>query len=161
MKPMKLRQLLSVYGELDRMYLAPEDPSVRLRRKKFGGNTGKNFVEGWVEFKDKKKARATAEMLNGKAIGGKRRSAYYSDLWNMRYLPKFKWDNLIEEIEPAAQRHHSGAELIEYITKCCYQGDLLYLDAYGQSTSATMLAAAKATSQTSGAKLSGRHAYER
>ena len=60
---------------------------------------GKNFTEGWVEFRDKKKARATAEMLNGHQIGGKRRSAYYSDLWNLRYLPKFKWDNLTEEIE--------------------------------------------------------------
>ena len=70
-----------------------------MRRKKFGGNTGKNFTEGWVEFRDKKKARAAAEMLNGTQIGGKRRSAYYSDLWNMRYLPKFKWDNLTEEIE--------------------------------------------------------------
>jgi hypothetical protein len=39
---------------------------------------GKNFTEGWVEFRDKKKARATAEMLNGHQIGGKRRSAYYS-----------------------------------------------------------------------------------
>ena len=44
------------------------------------------------------------------------------------------YDNLIEELEPAAQGHYSGAELIEYITKCCYQGDLLYLDAYGEFT---------------------------
>jgi len=99
MKPMKMRQLLSPFGALDRMYLTPEDPSVRLRRKRFGGNTGKNFTEGWVEFRDKAQARATAQMLNGNAIGGKRRSAYYSDLWNIRYLPKFKWDNLVEEIE--------------------------------------------------------------
>lgn len=78
---------------------ASQDPAIRLRRKKFGGNTGKNFTEGWVEFRDKKKARAAAEMLNGQQIGGKRRSAYYSDLWNIRYLPKFKWENLTEEIE--------------------------------------------------------------
>jgi ESF2/ABP1 family protein len=99
MKPQKLRQLLTPYGALDRMFLTPEDPSVRLRRKKFGGNTGKNFTEGWVEFRDKKKARRCAEMLNGRQIGGKRRNAHYSDLWNIRYLPKFKWDNLTEEIE--------------------------------------------------------------
>ena len=99
MKPTKLRQLLTPFGELDRVYLTPEDPSARIKRKKYGGNTGKNFTEGWVEFLDKKKARRCAEMLNGTQIGGRRRNAHYSDLWMLKYLPKFKWDNLLEEIE--------------------------------------------------------------
>jgi len=99
MKPMKLRQLLSEFGETDRMYLAAEDPSIRAKRKKFGGNTGKKFIEGWVEFKDKKKAKKAAAMLHGREVGGKRRSAHYYDLWNIKYLPKFKWDNLTEEME--------------------------------------------------------------
>jgi ESF2/ABP1 family protein len=99
MKPTKLRQLLTPFGALDRVYLTPEDPSARIKRKKYGGNTGKNFTEGWVEFLDKKKARRCAEMLNGTQIGGKRRNAHYSDLWMLKYLPKFKWDNLLEEIE--------------------------------------------------------------
>ena len=38
-------------------------------------------------------------MLNGTQVGGRRRGAHFSDLWNMKYLPKFKWDNLTEEIE--------------------------------------------------------------
>ena len=99
MKPTKLRQLLTPFGALDRVYLTPEDPSARIKRKKYGGNTGKNFTEGWVEFLDKKKARRCAEMLNGTQIGGRRRNAHYSDLWMLKYLPKFKWDNLLEEIE--------------------------------------------------------------
>ena len=99
MKPQKLRQLLTPYGNLDRMYLMPEDPEMRARRKKFKGNTGKKFVEGWVEFRDKKKAKSCAVMLNGTQVGGRRRGTHFSDLWNMKYLPKFKWDNLTEEIE--------------------------------------------------------------
>lgn len=99
MKPQKIRQLLTPYGKLDRIYLTPEDPSLRIKRKKFGGNTGKNFVEGWVEFIDKKKARYCAEILNNTQIGGKRRSSHYSDLWMLKYLPKFKWEHLLEEIE--------------------------------------------------------------
>ena len=99
MKPMKLRQLLNAYGATDRMYLTPEDAKIRAKRKKFGGNTGKKFVEGWVEFRDKKHAKRCAEMLHGREVGGKRRSAHYYDLWNIRYLPKFKWDNLTEEME--------------------------------------------------------------
>eukprot|EP00850_Spirogloea_muscicola_P023143 SM000332S12448 [mRNA] locus=s332:30053:31093:- [translate_table: standard] len=31
-------------------------------------------------------------------MGGKRRSAYHDDLWNIKYLQKFKWDELTEEI---------------------------------------------------------------
>lgn len=42
---------------------------------------GKNFTEGWVEFADKRVAKRTALMLNSNRIGGKRRSAYYDDLW--------------------------------------------------------------------------------
>ena len=113
MKPLKLRQLLEKFGKLERMYLAPEDPEQRALRKKYKGNTGKKFVEGWVEFKNKKKARSAAEMLNGQPVGGKRRSAHYSDLWNIRYLPKFKWDNLMEEIEyqKAAREQRQRLEL--------------------------------------------------
>ena len=74
------------------------DPLLRKQRKQKGGNTGKNFTEGWVEFEDKAVARSTAAMLNGNPIGGKRRSAYHYDLWSLKYLPKFKWDHLTEEI---------------------------------------------------------------
>ena len=49
--------MLGHYGELGRLYLAPEDPMVRKRRKQAGGNSGKNFTEGWVEFEDKSVAK--------------------------------------------------------------------------------------------------------
>ena len=60
--------------------------------------TGKNFTEGWVEFADKRVAKRTALLLNSQRIGGKRRSAYYDDLWCIKYLPRFKWDDLTDEI---------------------------------------------------------------
>ena len=74
------------------------DPALRKQRKQKGGNTGKNFTEGWVEFEDKAVAKQVAAMLNSNPIGGKRRSAYHYDLWSLKYLPKFKWDHLTEEI---------------------------------------------------------------
>jgi ESF2/ABP1 family protein len=40
MKPAKLRQLLSQYGELGRIYCTPEDQGARQQRKKKGGNSG-------------------------------------------------------------------------------------------------------------------------
>ncbi len=76
----------------------PTDPLARKRRKKAGGNSGKNFAEGWVEFEDKAVAKRVAVLLNGQQMGGRRRSAYHYDLWTLKYLPKFKWDHLTEEI---------------------------------------------------------------
>ncbi|BDA42668.1 Pre-rRNA-processing protein esf2 [Coccomyxa sp. Obi] len=113
MKPQKLRHMLSQHGEVGRVYLAPEDAAARKRRKKMGKNTGKNFSEGWVEFEDKKVAKQVAAMLNGNPMGGKRRSAYHYDLWCLKYLPKFKWDHLSEEIayQKAVREQRLAAEI--------------------------------------------------
>ncbi len=56
-KPAKLRHMLGQHGELGRVYLVPEDPLARKRRKQAGRNSGKNFTEGWVEFEDKRVAK--------------------------------------------------------------------------------------------------------
>ncbi|EPS63558.1 hypothetical protein M569_11226, partial [Genlisea aurea] len=99
MNPATLRQILSRYGEILRLYLAPEGAAAEKRRKNSGGFRGKGgFSEGWVEFADKKIAKRTASTLNGEQIGGKKRSTFYYDIWNVKYLSKFKWDDLTEEI---------------------------------------------------------------
>ena len=78
--------------------LFPTDPIVRQRRVKFKGNKKKNFTEGWVEFHDKRVAKTVAVMLNNTPIGGKKRSYYHDDLWNIKYLSKFRWTHLTEKI---------------------------------------------------------------
>ena len=98
MKPQKLRSLLEKYGRLGRIYLVPEDPKIALKRKKYKHNKRINYVEGWVEFMDKKVAKQVCLLLNNQIIGGKKTSYYYSDIWCMKYLPKFKWNNLTEQI---------------------------------------------------------------
>ncbi len=45
------------------------DPLIRKRRKKTGGSGRKTFTEGWIEFKDRKIAKAVASSLNGTIIG--------------------------------------------------------------------------------------------
>lgn len=71
---------------------------MRQRRVKFKGNKKKNFTEGWVEFHDKRVAKTVALMLNNTPIGGKKRSYYHDDLWNIKYLSKFRWTHLTEKI---------------------------------------------------------------
>ncbi|KAL1191487.1 hypothetical protein V5N11_002313 [Cardamine amara subsp. amara] len=72
MDHVRLRQILSQYGELGRIYLAPENPEAQVHRKKAGGFRGQLFSEGWVEFSKKSVAKRVADMLNGEQIGGKK-----------------------------------------------------------------------------------------
>lgn len=106
MKPVKLRQILSRFGEVNRIFLSPEDPKTYAKRVKFGGNKKKNFTEGWAEFVRKKDAKLAADVLNGNKIGGKKGSYYYDDILNVKYLHKFKWNNLTEQIALENQARH-------------------------------------------------------
>lgn len=68
--------------------------AAKRERKKKGAKAGKKvdrgkkFTEGWIEFLDKKHAKQVALMLNGQAMGGRSKSQFKYDLWNIKYLPK-------------------------------------------------------------------------
>jgi len=65
------------------------------------------FTEGWVEFASKYVAREVASTLNNTQVGGKRRSPWYSDLWNIKYLPRFTWGLLNERLAYERAVHKS------------------------------------------------------
>eukprot|EP00939_MAST-03C_sp_MAST-3C-sp1_P002293 g2293.t1 len=113
MKPGKIRTLFSKYDTIHRIYLVPEDKSVYERRKKMGGNKKPKFVEGWVEFDDKKIAKKVALALNNTKVGGKKHSFYYDDIWNIKYLSKFKWTHLTEKLayEKRVRAKHLETEI--------------------------------------------------
>lgn len=113
MKPIKLRSLLQPYGTINRIFLAPEDPAAHARRVRAGGNKKRSFTEGWVEFTRKRDAKAAAELLNGRTIGGKKGTYYRDDIWNLLYLKGFKWHNLTEQIasENAERTSRMRAEI--------------------------------------------------
>ncbi|KAK7276023.1 hypothetical protein RIF29_17154 [Crotalaria pallida] len=98
MDHVKLRHILSQYGDIERIFLAPKDSSAQLPSKPSRRSQNMAFTEGWVEFTNKNVAKRVANMLNGEQIGGKKRSSFYYDLWNIKYLSKFKWDDLNEEL---------------------------------------------------------------
>lgn len=41
---------------------------------------------------------AIADSLNNTLIGGRKRNYYHDDMWNLKYLRKFKWDHLTEKV---------------------------------------------------------------
>jgi len=97
MHPQKLRHIMEQFGEVGRIYLAAEDSLDQKHRKRRGGNRKQRFTEGWVEFIEKKLAKRVAYSLNGNTVGGRKRHNFYRDrVWNVKYLPKFKWHMLHE-----------------------------------------------------------------
>jgi ESF2/ABP1 family protein len=115
MKPRKVRQLLSFFGEITNLYLAPEDQSLRRKRKKAGGNTRKNFTEGWVEYSKRRHAKVTAMSLNNSAIGGPKGSYYRDDIWNIKYLKGFQWNHLKEKV--AYEKRIRGTKMMAEVAQ--------------------------------------------
>ncbi|XP_037335700.2 activator of basal transcription 1 isoform X2 [Pungitius pungitius] len=97
LRPKHLRNLLSVYGEIGRIFLQPEDSQVR-RRKKKSGLRRCDFTEGWVEFRDKRVAKKVAASLHNSPMGTKNRQRFSSDLWCIKYLHRFQWTHLSERL---------------------------------------------------------------
>jgi ESF2/ABP1 family protein len=110
----KLQRLFSEVAEVDRIHLTPEPRQNRRLRREHGGNTRRSYIEGWVEFKDKKDAKRVALMYCGAEIGGKKRHNFYrDDRWNIRYLPKFTWEHLQQKIE--SDKRQAGQHIVEEV----------------------------------------------
>ncbi|TFY80630.1 hypothetical protein EWM64_g3380 [Hericium alpestre] len=82
-----------------------EDAKRAYLRRKYTSTKKAHYTEGWVEFKDKKVARSVAEMLNAQPIGGKKGTRWRDDVWTMKYLPRFKWNMLTEQVAHEAAVH--------------------------------------------------------
>lgn len=89
MTPTKIKALLSDFGEVTRVYLVEEDPTVRKRRKKeHGGSGGKRYIEGWVEFANKRKAKHVAMSLNNTQISNQKRNPHYGGYSRIKHCAK-------------------------------------------------------------------------
>lgn len=85
-----IREMLGHYGEIGRLFLQPNEKASKKKNRV--------FTEGWIEFTDKKVAKIIAVSLNNKQVGGKRRSPWYEERWNIKYLHRFKWEHLNERL---------------------------------------------------------------
>jgi len=91
--PRKILSLLDQYGEISRIYFEKEEKS-----RKHNANKQNRFSDGWIEFADKEIARNVAESLNNTPMAKKKGDYLGSDLWNLRYLRKFRWKHLTEKL---------------------------------------------------------------
>ncbi|KAK7065125.1 Activator of basal transcription 1 [Halocaridina rubra] len=106
----KIRKYFSEFGDIDRVYLQPK---VDDKAKKSTSKKHRQYTEGWVEFKSKRKAKWVNLMLNANRVGGKRKDPCYDELWNIKYLPRMKWAFLNQrlEYEREVYRQRMGAEI--------------------------------------------------
>ncbi|KAL4668875.1 hypothetical protein H8959_007429 [Pygathrix nigripes] len=102
--PLHVRNLLSAYGEVGRVFFQAEDQFVRRKKKAAAAAGGKkrsyskDYSEGWVEFRDKRIAKRVAASLHNTPMGARRRSSFRYDLWNLKYLHHFTWSHLSEHL---------------------------------------------------------------
>jgi ESF2/ABP1 family protein len=93
-----IKTLLSQHGVVLRIYGQEEQKYLKERRRIKGKDRRIKYVKAWAEFSRKKIARQVADNLNNTMMGGKKRSKYAADLWNIKYLSKFKWHHLTERL---------------------------------------------------------------
>ncbi|KAJ2940689.1 hypothetical protein O0L34_g14798 [Tuta absoluta] len=104
----KIREIFSQFGDVGRIYLQSSAKPGEKRRR-----IPKQFTEGWVEFQKKKVAKQVAAELNNTKIGTRKKSRYYDMIWNIKYIPRFKWIHLSERLayEKAAMKQRLRAEV--------------------------------------------------
>ncbi|XP_012054373.1 PREDICTED: activator of basal transcription 1-like [Atta cephalotes] len=99
MNIMMIREMFSAYGKVGRVYLQLVDNETQsVKHKKKTKKVIKHFTEGWIEFESKKIAKFVAETLNNTQVSTRKKSKFYDVMWNIKYLPRFKWIHLSERL---------------------------------------------------------------
>ena len=93
MKIIDIRRLLEDYG-IQRCFFVP----LKKKLQNVDGKRVQAYKEGWIEFEDKIYAKLAEYQLNGRPIGGNKKCIYRDELWNLKYLHKFKWNDLVEDM---------------------------------------------------------------
>lgn len=111
-EPNTLRSLLSGVGRTSRIWLRPiaavMSPGGELKKghmdsgrqeKASQDGAGDKYADGWIEFPRRRDAKRAVALLNGNPMAGaKKKGRFANDLWAMRFLPKFTWDDLSREV---------------------------------------------------------------
>ncbi|XP_014607159.1 PREDICTED: activator of basal transcription 1 isoform X1 [Polistes canadensis] len=106
-----VREMFSTYGKVGRVYLQlAENPGSDKKKKPI-----KHFTEGWVEFESKRVAKYVAATLNNKQISMRKKSKFFDVIWNIKYLPRFKWIHLSERLayERAVHKQRLQTEIAQ------------------------------------------------
>eukprot|EP00095_Tigriopus_kingsejongensis_P000619 maker-scaffold275_size226830-snap-gene-0.24 protein:Tk00619 transcript:maker-scaffold275_size226830-snap-gene-0.24-mRNA-1 annotation:"activator of basal transcription 1" len=93
-------EFFSAYGQIGRVFLQPD------QAEKSKEKVALRFTEGWIEFMSKRVAKDVAENVNCTPVGGKKKAQTHDIIWNIKYLPRFKWSHLTERLNYEKATHH-------------------------------------------------------
>jgi ESF2/ABP1 family protein len=92
-----IRSYFDQYGQTGRIYLELSSKSFffLIEKKSFflfskenevknKRERGPKYTEGWVEFKSKRDAKLIAKQLNNQQVGGRRRTPWFDEIWNIK-----------------------------------------------------------------------------
>ncbi|GAB1599360.1 activator of basal transcription 1-like [Argonauta hians] len=101
-----LKEQLARCGKVGRVYLQADGESRVCKKSRI-------YKEGWVEFKEKKHAKRAARLLNGQEVQSRHKSPWAGEVWNIKYLSKFRWRHLGESLafEKAAHKMRLQTEI--------------------------------------------------
>ncbi|OQE45042.1 hypothetical protein PENCOP_c002G01391 [Penicillium coprophilum] len=113
LKPFALKAMLEKRGfeDITKIFLAPLLPSAAGNRNR--SNKRKLYTEGWIEFRSKKTAKICAETLNATIVGGLKSSWYHDDVWNIKYLSRFTWDDLMQSVQRERSERESKRKIAD------------------------------------------------
>ncbi|KAJ5497347.1 Nucleotide-binding alpha-beta plait [Penicillium fimorum] len=113
LKPFALKAMLEKrgFGDITKIFLAPLLPSAAGNRNR--SNKRKLYTEGWIEFRSKKTAKICAETLNATIVGGLKSSWYHDDVWNIKYLSRFTWDDLMQSVQRERSERESKRKIAD------------------------------------------------
>merc|ERR1712227_191602 len=111
MGPVHIRQFMTGFGEVGRIYCA----ATKGQKKSTHRYKEDDFEEGWVEFKKKKHAKKAAAALNAQPIDSKKKSKFVGQLWNIKYLHKTRWHHLTEQLtyEEQVRKKRMASEIAQ------------------------------------------------
>lgn len=106
MKIENIKDKLSRFGEVKRVYLVAKDTSPKKEHAPTK-RRAKRYTQGWIEFGSKERARLAVFQLDLQTIGGKRRTKFFDSVWRLTYLKNFKWNNLTQWLADKNREHRS------------------------------------------------------
>ncbi|KAJ5800301.1 uncharacterized protein N7518_002369 [Penicillium psychrosexuale] len=113
LKPFALKAMLEKrgFGGITKIFLAPLLPSAAGHRNR--SNKRKLYTEGWIEFDSKKTAKICAETLNATIVGGLKSSWYHDDVWNIKYLSRYSWEDLMQSVQRERSERESKRKIAD------------------------------------------------
>eukprot|EP00906_Rhabdomonas_costata_P039404 RCo055720 len=105
MNPSQLRLQFQIFGDITNMRVNSRPG------RRWGKWANLVYTQAWVEFRRRRDAKTVAQALNASPIQASLKKAYRDEMWCIKYLKGFTWEDLLEEdVHKKQYQRHSLRE---------------------------------------------------